>query len=81
MSVIVKGMEMPEECNACPLANYNMGTMYCKALPPSPKGYHVIRFEGKREDCPLIECRESLFSTDNARKFLKENPPKEGSKT
>ena len=55
MSVIVKNMEMPEECNACPLANYNMGTMYCKALPPSPKGYHVIRFEGKREDCPLIE--------------------------
>lgn len=58
MSVIVKNMEMPEECNVCQLANYNMGTMYCKALPPSPKGYHVIRFEGKREDCPLVEVKE-----------------------
>ena len=58
MSVIVKNMEMPEECNVCPLANYNMGTMYCKALPPSTKGYHVIRFEGKREDCPLVEVKE-----------------------
>ena len=58
MSILIRGMEMPEECNACPLANYNMGTMYCKALPPSPKGYHVIRFEGKREDCPLVEVKE-----------------------
>ena len=58
MSVIEKGMEMPEECNACPLANYNMGTMYCKALTPSPKGFHIIKFEGRREDCPLVEVKE-----------------------
>jgi len=58
MSILIRGMEIPEECNACPLANYNMGTMYCKALTPSPKGFHIIEFEGRREDCPLVEVKE-----------------------
>ena len=31
--------------------------------------------------CPLVEVNETLFSADNARKFLRENPPKEGSET
>ena len=33
---------------------------------------------GRPKACPLIKAGETLFSADNARKFLKDNPPKGG---
>ena len=67
MSILIKGMEMPERCGAC-----LMRVGGCKQR---------IYMEKRPKNCPLVEVNETLFSADNARKFLRENPPKEGSET
>lgn len=75
MSVIAKGMAMPKGCEHCPFNGHTK----CRRMPIGFDEYPLV---GKRPDwCPLIECRESLFSANNARKFLRENQPKEGSET
>ena len=66
MSVIVKGRKMPERCGQCSLRCDCKQRMYWEQRP---KG------------CPLVEVTETLFSAENARNFLMENPSKEGSET
>ena len=75
MSVILKGMEMPKNCQDCQLLAWN-GGYYCTASRTVIK---VLRIQSRRDDCPLVEVNGTLFSAKNARKFLRENPPKEGS--
>jgi len=45
MSVLIKGMELPESCSDC-AARYEM---FC------PLRHRFIADEGRRKDCPLIE--------------------------
>lgn len=78
MSVIVKGMEMPKNCTNCPL-NYDQ--MACKVTGTRwwSDTMVLMNFDSDKErlyDCPLLEANESLFNTDNVKKFLRENPPK-----
>lgn len=72
MSYIVP-RDKPKECYKCPFMDritYDCKLIYSNDYPD---------FESQYEHCPLVEANETLFSADNARKFLKENPPKEGS--
>lgn len=74
MSYIVP-KDIPKGCEHCPFNGHTK----CRMMPIGFDEYPLV---DKRPDwCPLIECRESLFSAENARKFLVENPPKEGSET
>lgn len=67
MSVIVRGMDMPKDCFEC--------------MVDCPVGTQRFIVIGRPRGCPLVEVDEKLFSAENARKFLRENPPKEGSET
>ena len=49
MSVIVKGMEMPKNCQECGL--YIEGACYAKGY----RDYRSIMDTAKPDDCPLIE--------------------------
>lgn len=49
MSVIVKGMEMPKNCQECGL--YIEGACYAKGY----RDYRLIMDKSKPDDCPLIE--------------------------
>ena len=49
MSVIVKGMEMPKNCQECAL--YIEGACYAKGY----RDYRLIMDQSKPDDCPLIE--------------------------
>ena len=49
MSVIVKGMEMPKNCQECGL--YIEGACYAKGY----RDYRSIMDKSKPDDCPLIE--------------------------
>ena len=80
MSYIVPE-KMPMRCFECKeISSSTIDGYSCGITHRSLASEHGINV--RRPDwCPLIECRESLFSANNARKFLKENPPKEGSET
>ena len=80
MSYIVP-MEKPKRCGLCPCFHAEH-PMHCQAVKAS-KDKRIIAPYGAPIPgwCPLIECREPLFSAKNARKFLRENPSKEGSET
>ena len=67
MSVIVRGMDMPKDCFEC--------------MVDCPVGTQRFIVTGRPRGCPLVEVDEKLFSAENARKFLRENPPKEGGET
>lgn len=80
MSVIVRGMEMPKSCSDCPL---NFDQIACDVTLTRwwSDTMVLMNFDSDKErlpNCPLVEVNETLFSADNARKFLRENPPKEG---
>ena len=49
MSVIVKGMEMPKNCQDCAL--YIEGACYAKGY----RDYRSIMDTAKPDDCPLVE--------------------------
>ncbi len=53
MSVIVKGMQMPENCPEC---RFNKQSGFCSAKPPEFAGY--TDDWGKQEWCPLVELPE-----------------------
>ena len=66
MSYIVP-RDIPKGCEYCPFNGHTK----CRMMPIGFDEYPLV---SRRPDwCPLIECRESLFSAENARKFLKEN--------
>lgn len=57
MSVLVKGMEMPENCRECPFENYysDTGKTVCMAsLRVLAIGFGVISFDGRHSSCPLV---------------------------
>lgn len=55
MSILIKGMDMPQGCNDCPLA----GDFKCNLMPSIPalcKEYDMAVQNGKRlNNCPLVE--------------------------
>lgn len=57
MSVIVKGMKMPDRCASCPLLEYDDYATgkehHCNALNVAMSWDDLP--EGRREDCPLVE--------------------------
>lgn len=60
-SVIVKGMQMPSECRMCPLCRYfyPTGVTRCMLMQtPLAEDYKTISFEGRHEDCQLVELPE-----------------------
>ena len=80
MSVIVRGMEMPKSCSECPL-NYDQMACDVTLTRWWSDTMVLMNFDSDKErlpNCPLVEANETLFSADNAREFLRENPPKEG---
>lgn len=58
MSVLIKGMEMPENCGNCPISLHNYQD---KNKPPLICGLFYINFvkgidpKTRMEDCPLAE--------------------------
>ena len=58
MSVLIKGMEMPVDCRDCPFEMYymNCGETKCRATGKILADfYKPIPFEGRAEECPLVE--------------------------
>lgn len=58
MSVLIKGMEMPADCRDCPFEMYymNCGETRCRATGKILADfYKPIPFEGRAEECPLVE--------------------------
>lgn len=56
MSVLIKGMKMPKNCNECPLCFYEGQAIYCcRALPAIEDGEILKPWKNKRKDCPLVE--------------------------
>ena len=57
MSVLVKGMEIPESCRECPFENYysDIGQTVCMAsLRVLATGFGIIGFDGRHSSCPLV---------------------------
>lgn len=52
MSIIIKGMEMPKNCQDCAL--YIEGACYAKGY----RDYRSIMDTAKPDDCPLVELPE-----------------------
>lgn len=65
MSVLIKGMKMPEHCMSCDLCNPYVDEPYCRRFLRSvPK-------EGRLKDCPLIEVPTPHGQLIDALKELK----------
>ena len=61
MSVVIRGMEMPENCRECPFEGYHVdiGQTYCMAcLKVLATAFKPIAFEGRHKDCPLFELKD-----------------------
>ena len=61
MSVIVVGMEMPNECRECRFCEYheNTGRTWCKPADGIlAEGYKAIEFDGRPKWCPLFELKD-----------------------
>ena len=57
MSIIVKGMQIPENCRECPFENYHsdIGQTVCMAsLRVLATGFKTISFDGRHCSCPLV---------------------------
>ena len=56
MSILIKGMEMPKNCNECPLHFYEgQGICSCRALPAIDDDEILKPWKKKRKDCPLVQ--------------------------
>ena len=57
MSVLIKGMEMPEDCRECPLEMFyiNCGDTRCRATNKFLAKNYNIPFSGRPDWCPLVE--------------------------
>ena len=61
MSVLVKGMEMPQDCRECCMAEYhiNTGKTWCKPADGLlADTYRPIMYDGRPDWCPLVELPE-----------------------
>ena len=73
MSIIIKGMEIPEDCRVCPMQIYDSysGETKCRAIDKIlAEDYRSIPFDGRPEWCPLIEIPEDARMID-ANKLMK----------
>ena len=60
MSILIKGMEIPKFCNACPMNMYEGQDGYLCRVLPGIKYYDELKpWKKKRKDCPLIEVPDS----------------------
>lgn len=62
MSVIVKGMKVPEYCSQCKFFRNRNGNCWCKALESGMRFEEILN--GRREDCPLVElirCKDCKY--------------------
>ena len=75
MSILIRGMKMPNACSNCPFVM----AYYCLLIGISDDNEVTNYINERHPKCPLVKINESLFSVDNVRKFLKENLPKERS--
>ena len=60
MSVLIRGMQMPEECRKCPMMDYGTmtGETYCKVNGKAlAESFRPIEFDGRPEWCPLVEIK------------------------
>ena len=56
MSILIKGMDMPKNCNECPLHFYEgQAICCCRALPAIEDDEILKPWKNKRKDCPLVE--------------------------
>ena len=58
MSIIIKGMEMPEDCRDCPMCGYECDIGRTRCIIEGrilAEHYKSIPFDGRPEWCPLIE--------------------------
>ena len=58
MSILIKGMEMPEDCRECPLEMYymNSGETRCRARNKIlAENFKAIPFDSRPDWCPLVE--------------------------
>lgn len=53
MSILIKGMEMPNSCGNCPLRRSNENRVWCSVIG----GYIDFskEYDCRRDDCPIIE--------------------------
>ena len=62
MSVLIKGMEMPQNCNGCPLFESKYHFHGCLAKPKSINNMDMWNFVDDRPTwCPLIEVEEEII--------------------
>lgn len=55
MSVLIRGMEMPTSCCACPLFKSNMSKqLFCKAFGAFDKSYYDKLPIERMKNCPLV---------------------------
>ena len=53
MSILIKGMEMPNSCGNCALRRCNENRTWCSVI-----GKYIDfdkEYDGRRSDCPLVE--------------------------
>ena len=58
MSILIKGVDMPNDCRECPFEMYyfNCGETKCRATGKILADfYKPIPFDGRAEECPLKE--------------------------
>lgn len=58
MSVLIRGMELPESCGRCPLKRRNGIEFFCPAANENFSVADVNIFECRLDRCPLIEVPE-----------------------
>ena len=56
MSVVVRGMEMPENCDECPFGEWEDADYYSCCLMDF--SYKHNPHTGRLEDCPLFELKD-----------------------
>lgn len=59
MSVLIKGMEMPPDCEKCPFFDYEEGFCFASGIKGKSGWYeYVLRLggikDGRHDDCPLV---------------------------
>ena len=60
MSILIRNMEMPEECRGCPFETYyfHTGETRCRAMNKTlAENFERIPFEGRSDWCPLVEVK------------------------
>jgi len=74
MSILIKGMEMPQNCGDCPLFESKYHYHGCHAVPESFSVLNMWDFVGEKPSwCPLIELPPHGRLVDIDRLFLEVN--------